>query len=216
MRPLLLIPFLALAPLSAHADLKWDKPVQEFKRVPDDKEIEAHYIFHNTGATPVTIKSIHSSCGCTTAKLDKKTFAPGEQGDVVLHFNFGDRKGNYLKGVTITTDDKNAEPITLKLYVEIHDPLTVTPALVFWRKDEAPSPKTVQLTAEAAQHVKIKSVASSNPNFTATLQTGQAGLEYTIAITPTSTAQKGSADITVQTDFPADAPHVYTIFAKIK
>jgi hypothetical protein len=215
MRLLLLIPFLFLAPL-AHADLKWDKLVQEFKRVPDDKEIEAHYVFHNTGTTPVTIKSMHSSCGCTTAKLEKKTYAPGEQGDVVLHFSFGDRKGNYLKAVTVTTDDKNMEPVILKLYVEIHDPLTVAPALVFWRTGEAPAAKTVQLTAEAAQHVKIKSVTSSNPNFTATLQTGQAGLNYTIAITPSSTAQKESADITVQTDFPADAPHTYTIFARVK
>ena len=215
MRLLLLIPFLLIAPL-AHADLKWDKLVQEFKRVPDDKEIEAHYVFHNTGTTPVTIKSLRSSCGCTTAKLEKKIYAPGEQGDVVLHFNFGDRKGNYLKGVTVTTDDKNVEPVVLKLYVEIHDPVTVTPGLVFWRTGEAIAAKSVQITAEAAQHVKVKSVASSNPNFTATLQTAQAGSEYTIAITPVSTAQKGSADITVQTDFPPDAPHTYTIFAKIK
>ncbi len=213
MRSLLLLLF--LAPL-AHADLKWDKIVQQFQRVPDDKEIEAHYVFHNAGATPVTIKSLRSSCGCTTAKLEKKTYAPGEQGDVVLHFTFGDRKGNYLKGVTVTTDDKAAEPVVLKLFVEIHDPLTVAPGLVFWRTGEATGAKTVQLTAEPNQRVRIKSVTSSNPHFTATLQTVQPGMQYSVAITPSGTTQKDTADITVQTDFPADAPHTYTIYARIK
>src|SRR5687767_13556625 len=124
MRLLLLIPLLFLAPL-AHADLKWEKTVQQFQRVPDDKAVEARYAFRNTGATPLTIKSLRSSCGCTTAKLDKKTYTPGEQGEVVLRFTFGDRRGKYLKGVTVTTDEKGVEPVVLKLYVDIHDPLTV-------------------------------------------------------------------------------------------
>jgi hypothetical protein len=212
---MLLIPFLFLAPL-AHAELKWEKTVQQFQRVPDDKAVEARYVFRNTGSTPVTIKSTRSSCGCTTAKLDKKTYAPGEQGEVTLRFTFGDRKGNYLKGVTVTTDDKTAEPVVLKLYVEIHDPFTVTPGLVFWRTGEANAAKTVQLTADPGQQVHIKSVTSSNPNFKATLQTAQAGQQYSLAITPAGTSQKDSAQITVQTDFPADAPHAYTIHARIK
>ena len=212
---MLLVPFLFLAPL-AHAELKWERTVQQFQRVPDDKACEARYAFRNTGSTPITIKSLRSSCGCTTAKLDKKTYAPGEQGEVVLKFTFGDRKGNYLKGVTVTTDEKSAEPVVLKLFVDIHDPLTVTPALVFWRTGEATAAKSVQLTADPNQQVRIKSVTSSNPNFKTTLQTAQAGQQYSVAITPTGTAQKDSAEITVQTDFPADAPHAYTIYARIK
>jgi hypothetical protein len=212
---MLLIPFLFLAPL-AHADLKWEKTVQQFQRVPDDKAVEGRFAFRNTGAAPVTIKSMRSSCGCTTAKLDKKTYAPGEQGEVVLRFTFGDRRGNYLKGVTVTTDDKTSEPVVLKLVVDIHDPLTITPGLVFWRTGEATAAKTVQLTADPGQQVRIKSVTSSNPNFKATLQTAQPGQQYSLAITPTGTSQKDSAEITVQTDFPADAPHAYTIYARIK
>lgn len=215
MRQLLLIPFLFLTPF-AHADLKWEKTYQQFQRVPDDKAIEAHYMFRNTGSGPLTIKSLRSSCGCTTAKLEKKTYAPGEQGEVVLRFTFGDRKGDYLKTVTVTTDDKTAEPVVLKLLVDIHDPLTITPGLVFWRTGEVTAAKAVQLTVDPGKQVRIKSVASSNPNFKATLQTAQPGQQYSITITPTGTAQKDSAEIKVQTDFPADAPRAYTIYARIK
>jgi hypothetical protein len=215
MRSLLLLLLIFSASL-VHAEMKWEKTVQEFQRVPEDKAVEGRYAFHNAGPAPLTIKSLRSSCGCTTAKLDKKTYAPGEQGEVVLRFTFGDRKGRYLKGVTVTTDDKSAEPVVLKLLVDIHDPLTISPALVLWRTGEATAAKIVQLTAEGAQQVRIKAVTSSNPRFTATLQTVQPGLRYAVAIAPTSTAMKETAEITVQTDFPADAPHTYIIHARIK
>src|SRR6266404_2121487 len=112
MRPFRLLPLLSLLLVflgtRAQAQLKWDHPIQEFHRVPEDKEIYAHYTFQNTTAAPVTIKTLRSSCGCTTAHLDKKTYAPNETGEVVLHFVFGDRKGFFRKTVTVTTDDKTA------------------------------------------------------------------------------------------------------------
>ena len=215
MRPLSFFLLLVLSSF-AHAELKWEKPVQKFQRVPEDKVVEARYAFRNSGPAPLTIKSIRSSCGCTTGKLDKRTYAPGEEGEVVMRFSFGDRKGPHLKTLRVSTDEKNAEPEVLKLIVDIHDPVTLAPGLVFWRTGEAASAKTVQLTADASQPVRVKSVTSSNPNFTATLQTVQAGAQYAVAIVPAATARKEAAEITVQTDFPADAPHTYTIHARIK
>jgi hypothetical protein len=215
MRVFYLLSLLCFVPL-AKAELKWEKTVQEFQRVPDDKAVEARYGFRNTGAVPVTIKALRSSCGCTTAKLDRKTYGPGEVGEVVLRFTFGDRRGSYLKGVTVTTDDKSAEPVVLKLFVDIREPLTIAPAFVFWRTGDAATSKTIQLSAANNQEVRIKGVTSSNPRLTATLQTVQAGSQYAVAITPSSTAQKESAEIAVQTDFPADAPHTYLIHARVK
>src|SRR5437016_4042843 len=105
----------------AFAELKWDKVVQRFERTPDDKEVEAHYTFRNTGTTPVTIKSLRPSCGCTTARLEKKTYAPGEQGEVVARFAFGGRKDLHHLSIIVATDDKTAEPDQLHLLVNIHD-----------------------------------------------------------------------------------------------
>jgi hypothetical protein len=219
MRLSFLLPLTALLLLigvPANAQLKWDHPVQEFRRVPEDKEINARYTFTNMSAAPVTIKSLRSSCGCTTAHLEKKTYAPNEKGEVVIRFVFGDRKGPYRKTVTVTTDDKNAEPTVLNLIIHIHDPVTLAPALVFWKRGEPAAPKSVQFTAEPGQHVQIKSVTSSNPRLAAKLETTKAGEQYAISVLPADTAQKESAEISVQTDFPADAPRAYTIHARIK
>jgi hypothetical protein len=210
------LPLLLLLAASAHAQLAWEKPVQRFERSPEDKAVEARYAFRNAGSAPITIRSLRSSCGCTTARLEQKTYAPGESGAVTLRFAFGDRKGAHRKGVTVHTDEQGAAPVVLLLEVNIHEPLTLAPALVFWRKGDAPGAKTVALDATAAQPVRIQSVASTNPRFTATLQTGAAGQHYTVAITPADTAQKDAAEIRVQTDFPADAPRAYTIHARVK
>ena len=198
------------------AELKWDKPVQSFQRTPADGEIEVHFTFRNAGAAPVTIKTLRSSCGCTTAHLEKKTFAPGEAGEVVAHFVFGDRKGPHRKTIEVRTDDAPMEPVMLDLRVNIHDPLTIAPALVFWKRGEPGEAKTVQLTVDAEQHVRIKSVVSSNPRVAAKLETIKVGEQYAVSVTPVDTTQKESAEISVLTDFPADAPRIYILHARVK
>jgi hypothetical protein len=212
----LFLPLLIFTGAHVNAQLNWDRPVQEFHRVPEDKVIWAHYPFHNNTTAPVTIKTLRSSCGCTTAHLDKKTYSPGESGEVLLHFIFGDRKGPLRKTVTVTTDDKSAEPVILNLFINIHDPVTLTPALVYWRTGEPPMSKSVQFTTDASQKVHIKSVTSSNPRLVAKLETTKPGEQYAISVVPADTAQKESAEISVQTDFPPDAPRAYTIHARIK
>ena len=198
------------------AELKWDKPVQSFQRTPADGEIEVRFTFRNVGAAPVTIKTLRSSCGCTTARLERKTFAPGETGEVVAHFVFGDRKGPHRKTIEVRTDDAPTEPVILDLRVNIHDPLTIASALVYWKRGEPGEARTVQLTADADQHVRIRSVVSSNPRLPAKLETVKVGEQYVVSVKPADTAQKESAEISVLTDFPADAPRTYVIHARVK
>jgi hypothetical protein len=198
-----------------HAELTWDQPTQEFHRMPTDKEIWVHYAFHNKTTAPVTITDLRPSCGCTTAHLEKKTYAPGESGDVLLHFVFGARIGAMRKTVTVTTDDRSAPPKVLSLLITINDPLIISPTLVYWRRGEPAAAKTVQLAAPS-DPIHIKSVSSSSPRLTAKLEPTKPGEPYAISVTPVDTAQKESAEISVQTDFPPDAPHTYTIWARIK
>lgn len=178
--------------------------------------MEAQYAFRNAGTAPITIKSLRSSCGCTTARLEKKTYAPGEKGEVTLRFSFGDRMGLYHKAVTVSTDEKSSEPQVLDLIVHIHDPVTFAPALVWWRRGETAGAKSVEVNAAPGERVAITGVSSTNPRFTARLVTAQAGQKYAVVITPTDTAAKEAAEIKVQTDFPADAPRAYTVHARVK
>lgn len=215
-RPFACLAALLLLTASGLAQLKWESPVQQFQRTPQDEGIEAFYTFRNVGKVPVTITGLRTSCGCTTPHLEKKTYAPGEGGQVTARFVFGNRKGPQRKTIEVRTDEAGAEPVVLDLRVLIHDPLTIEPALVYWKRGEPGEAKTVQLTAEAGQPVRIKSVLSSNPRLPAKLVTVKAGESYVVSVTPTDTAQKETGEIFVLTDFPADAPRTYILQARVK
>lgn len=210
------IAFLTLlaAATPAWAQLKWDKPWQEFQRSPEDKSIEVQFTFKNAGASKVAIKNVKSSCGCTTAKLSKNEFAPGEGGDLNAKFTFGDRKGAQRKMITVTMDDGTKQE--LNFVVRIQEAVTLEPALVLWRIGQPGEVQKVLVNIEAGKKVPVKSVTSSNPRIEAKLETVKAGEQYAVVIKPVDTANKEKAEITVQTDWPTDAPRAYTIHARVK
>ena len=206
---------LLLISAAAQAELKWERPIQEFQRTPEDKFVEARFAFKNTGKSPVTIRNTRTSCGCTTAKLEKKTYAPGESGEIVARFDFGGRKGYQRKTVTVYTD-RNEEPaVVLDLRVNVEPPFSITPSLVFWKVGEPPAPKEVELSANGHK-VKVKSVTSSNPRVETQLKTAKDGERYTLLVTPAGTERKESAELKVETDFPPDEPRTYSIYVRIK
>jgi len=212
----LLLPFLLVAAAPACAGLRWEKTTQSFDRSPGDPAVEASYAFKNVGSKPVTITKLRTSCGCTAAQLDQRTYAPGESGAITARFSLGDRRGLQGVSVTVTTDDRTTEPTVLSLRVNIADPLLVEPTLVWWRVGAAADAKVVQLTASPTRPVRIKSVTSTNPRLAVKLDTAAPGARYTLTVQPQDTASKEVAEIRVQTDFPPDAPRSYLIYARVK
>lgn len=216
MKPLASALALLLLPILAQAELKWERPLQEFQRSPEDKFVEARFAFRNVGNAPVTIRNTRTSCGCTTARLDKKTYAPGETGEIIAKFTFGSRKGAQRKTVTVFTEGSKEPAAVLDMRVDVQPSFTVAPALALWRVGEAPSEKAIQLTATNGRKVRVKSVTSSNPRMKARLQTAAEGERYTLLLSPSSTEEKEAAVVRVETDFPPDAPRTYMIHARIK
>jgi hypothetical protein len=211
-RPLLLVILSSVA--VSRADLSWDKEIQEFHVVPEDKSVTAHYSFKNTGSEPLTIKRVTTSCGCTSAKLAKNTYAPGESGDIEAKFILGTRRGPQRKQIIVTSDDKQVWRLELRCW--IHDPLTVSPALVYWKSGKEPESKVVKLTAGPGQPIGIKSVKSSSPKFKTSLAEVKPGEEYALTVTPADTLEAASAELTIETDTPQTNPRSYKVFARIK
>lgn len=197
-----------------HAELVFEKPIQSFHVVPADGHVEARFVFKNTGAEPVEIRKVRSSCGCTSARLDKKIFAPGEGSELVARFTFGNRLGPQRKLITVTTADKLQHILDLRVW--IHEPLTISPPLVYWKIGEPAVAKPVELIPAKGEKVGIKSVVSSNPRITATLLPRAAEEGSVVMVKPADTRQKESGAVTVQTDFPPDAPRSYTIHTRVK
>ncbi len=212
-KPFLLL-LLCVACSAARAELTWETTTQEFHRAPEDLHVAVAYNFHNTGAKPLQITRIATSCGCTAAKLEQKEYAPGAAGHVDVDFTFGGRRGDQRKIITVTTDEGRQYLLELRCFIE--DALTVKPALVFWRLGEAPAPKTVELAVIGDAKLTVKDVQSPTPDIKATLEAMESPRSYKVTITPADTAQKRSVVLKVLTDFPPDAPKTYTIYARVK
>ena len=53
-------------------------------RVPEGRPIPAKFLFVNAGSTPLRILGASPSCGCLVPQLEKRLYAPGEQGLLVV------------------------------------------------------------------------------------------------------------------------------------
>src|SRR5881409_1883681 len=151
--------------LSARAELKWEQTTIELHPAPADKQAVGHFKYQNSGKTPVHFKSVHASCGCTTAQTQKDQVGPGEKGEITATFNIGDRTGTQVKTVTVETDEAANQKTVLTLKAIIPQELEISPTFVFWKQGEKPDPKTITVHAGKDFSVKNIKVTSSSPDF---------------------------------------------------
>src|SRR5947208_371022 len=171
-----LIGILALAAQaqSARAELKWEQTSVDLRPGFNDKQAVAHFNYENVGNTPVHFKSVHASCGCTTAQTQNEQVAPGQKGEITATFNIGGRTGTQVKTVTVQTDDPDPARSTtiLTLKAVLPEMLTINPTFVFWKGGDEPSVKTIAIKAGKDFPAKNLKVTSSNTEFVANVEPG--------------------------------------------
>ncbi|MGF1448462.1 MAG: DUF1573 domain-containing protein [Opitutales bacterium] len=137
-----------------------------------DNTAEAVFRFTNTYDHPVQVKEVRTSCGCTAADTDEgATYGPGESGTITLKFEFGSRSGRQVKTARVQTDVENAPPIQLALEVEIPQAVLIEPVTLLWLRQsgEVMEPKRARISVHPEADLRVTSVRSYNPNFTAML-----------------------------------------------
>jgi hypothetical protein len=212
-----LIGVFALAALvqSAHAELKWEQTLVDLRPAFNDKQAVAHFKYENVGNTPVHFKSVHASCGCTTAQTQNEQVAPGQKGEITATFNIGGRTGTQVKTVTVQTDDPERSTIVLTLKAVITPLLEFQPTLVYWQNGEEPKPKIITAKANKDAAIKKLDVASSTPDFTAKVDAGSAPNEFRISVQPRDTAKAVYATLTIKPDSPANTGNIFAAAARV-
>jgi len=200
-----------IACLSARAELKWEQTAVELHPATTDKQAVGHFKYQNTGKTPVHFKSVHPSCGCTTAQTQKEVVQAGEKGEITATFNIGDRTGTQIKTVTVETDEAANQKTVLTLKAVIPQQLEISPTFVFWKQGEKPDPKQISVKVGKDFTVKHVKVTSSTPNFqTKVEETGKG--EFKIDVTPQDTNKLVASMLTIQ---PEDSQKVFYATARI-
>ena len=214
MRSILLLLLGSVTPI--FAQLKWDQPQQKISVKPGDKAVTAKYRFTNNSSSPVTIVDVRPSCGCTTATLAKKTYAPGESGEIDAKLNFAGHTGHQEKWIYVTTNSSGTEPTLLTLAVDIPPDITIEPQFVMWRIGDPLTPKTIRVVVPAGFPTKILAAQTDNPAIRVQLQEVMTGKQWEVKVTPAETKDLVKAVVSIRTDYPAEKPATYSVYARVQ
>ena len=106
--------------LSADSKISFESTELSFGEIDSGKVVDVTFKFKNTGDTPLIIKNVSASCGCTATKLTKKEYGPGESGELPVKFYSRGYNGKVIKSVTVSTNDKTAAYTRLKIAGQVN------------------------------------------------------------------------------------------------
>jgi hypothetical protein len=197
---------------SAPAALVFEKTELDLHPELGASTVAAVFKYENKGDTPIHIKSVRPSCGCTTAALAKNDVAPGEKGEITATFNIGSYTGVQTKTVTVETDDSKTPQTVLTFKATIAQLLDLQPTFVYWQANEPAQPKTIVAKVGKGAAVKNVEVTSSSGDFTAKVEPSKTAGEFKIQIQPKDTTKPLSATLTIK----PDAAPAKTFFAQAR
>jgi len=198
--------FLAGSVLDIHAQLAFPADIKEVHPDMDTTEIKIEFPFINMGDTPITIKTIQPSCGCTVAASDKMTYAPGEKGTIKATYTTHGATGLQEKEIAVTTVEAPdaVKVLTIKAYIPAL--ISFSPASVKWTVGDAVASKTINVRFVSGKAVKLVGIDINTDRAIAKLTTVKEDESYTITITPLSTNQPTTGIVMVKLLLPTSNP----------
>jgi len=219
MRALLTCWFACVLPLAA-GTLKFDANSKEVTVALDQKEAAVDFPFKNESSDDVVIEKNASDCPCAAVgvKDSKLIYKPGESGTIRIVFNLGKVPETADKFVSIFLKGDREDKPSIRLTTRIIVPVVVdlSPRTVTWDVGTKPEAKTVTVTMNDSEPVKIISMTSSDPRFKAELKTVEEGKKYEVVITPTSTDAVGMGMLRVETDSKTDNRPSHPIYMLVR
>ena len=217
--PFLLLLLLLLA-AAAHASvLKFESELNEIYPDPNAIMVTSDFKFTNTSSESVKIREMDSGCSCLSVGVSggKFTYAPGESGILRTTFEVGSFQGAVDKTVYLWLegDPKEKPSSTIKLRIHIPVIIALEPKSLKWEVGSKVETKTIAVKMNYEKPIHIKSVSTSDPNFSLELVTVEEGKTYEIKITPKNTETSGLAIIRIETDADVKKQRAQQAFAGI-
>jgi hypothetical protein len=182
-----LVGLLTVVP-AAFGELNWDNTTVEQTVWASAGRTTGVFRFRNAGEAPVTITAVRPACGCTTVDLPKKTFAPGEGGELAAVYEFGTgANGKQHKTVAVTTDDSAV--VELNLEVTITEEFEYSPRLLLWGIGDPLNEKAATFLSKADRRIAAVEISSIGPNAQAVARVVPQPGGYQILAHPVTTQQ---------------------------
>jgi hypothetical protein len=154
------------------AALQFEKMWTDWGKISDSTPVVAKFKFKNVSKDrTVKISDIHTSCGCTTSNLDKREYAPGEEGELVVNYNPQGKRGLERKITTLTTDDPEATRIELLGVALVQPKVIIEPLSLFMgerflENNATPTTQRISITGRTKDFSVTNPVISDTNNYT--------------------------------------------------
>ena len=83
----------------------------------EDGDIYTTFTIINQFASPITLKSVKASCGCTTPEWSHEPIAPNATGTIRVKYAAATRPGSFTKSITVVLTN-GSEDFTEMLYIK--------------------------------------------------------------------------------------------------
>ncbi len=181
------------------------------------ERVERDFAFENTGTYAVTIREIRSSCGCTTADLEKRTYEPGEGGKITGIFTVGNRVGERVNTISLETDDPANPSYNLRMVVDIPRALTLSPRFLSWRRDGDAETQTVDVAFHPDSPFELEEVEVESENFEVRVIADEENENrYRLEITPLNISEPERTVIFLKTSPEVSNPRAFSLYAYIR
>ncbi len=104
--------------------ITFEENEHDFGKVIQGEKVSYHFKFENTGKSDLIITDVSSSCGCTVPKFTREPVKPGQEGNILVTFDSGNRKGYQNKTVTVVSNtNPNTKVLRIKAQVIVPEKL---------------------------------------------------------------------------------------------
>jgi uncharacterized cupredoxin-like copper-binding protein len=93
----------------------------DFGTVTEGEMLEHEFTIRNDGASPLIIKDVMTSCGCTVAAPEKTALEPGESAGLLVEFDTKNRRGRTTRTITVVSNDPRKPYAILTVYAVIQN-----------------------------------------------------------------------------------------------
>jgi hypothetical protein len=104
-----------------------EHPTANLGKVRPNKQYTCSFPFKNAGNALLEIKGIQSTCQCSTPELEKKKYAPGESGTIVVHFQSSPLEGSTSKRLYVLSNASDSPRAMLTIKADVVVPWEVVP-----------------------------------------------------------------------------------------
>ncbi len=200
----------------ARAQLDWERTEIQASVTPADSELTAEFLFKNKGRRPVFIEEVKPDCGCTTTKLAKWEYAPGEGGILSVTFHFGQRVGQQTRTILVRTDDPDQPETRLTLKTDIPETLEISPMVQVWKTGEPISHKTSTIRVRTDFPIELVAAESNRAEFKPILKVIEPGRGYRLILIPRQTGRPLNATVLLTARFPDGKTRSYSVYPMVK